>query len=636
MPISLGESVKAFSHKLVMIALVMALPLLNLSSAVCLGQQESPVIPQGGVSLLAQDPLEEVYWYPTDNSGLAKTDIVEAQGMPFRKAIRTTTFKQPTTPWDVGVGTYLSGTVNGGDVCLLSFYARSSGSDETSRGAIHAYLEFVALPHDKIVAMPVTADKEWRRIYMPFRAESSLQKGNVRIVFHLGFAPQTVEIGGISLLDFGPKASLSDLPVTKLTYKGREPDAPWRKQAAERIERARKDRLVAQVVDSSDRPVEGADVHVKMLGHAFGFGSAVTAKLLGVDRNDAKTIREHFEEYGGLKNVLTYRKTVESLFNKATFENDLKLLPWLRARSNRDSEYRREWTDRALDWLNKRNIAVRGHWIACGRTEELPTEMLAGPRYQLRDYIFANIQERLKAVGSRGAEWDAINHIVWPDGNLETLFGSPDINVEVIKESGKLAPHTPLWVNEGMILAGGSLRDAYEKSVRYLIDHDAAPAGVGFMGHFDRFSLTPPDEQLQVFERFAKLSPNLQVTELDVDVGDDEQLQADYLRDAMTVAFSEEACKGVVIWGFWEGRIDKPNACLFRKDWSEKPAAKAWKDLVLGDWRTEVQGATDVNGVYEQRCFLGKYAITAEWKGRKGTANASLDKGGATIKIRLR
>ena len=118
----------------------------------------------------------------------------------------------------------------------------------------------------------------------------------------------------------------------------------------------------------------------------------------------------------------------------------------------------------------------------------------------------------------------------WEWRDPRNFFGSPDIYVDIMKESRRLAPEASLWVNEGFVLADGRRRDPYEKVIRYLIDRDAAPDGIGFMGHFDRLSLTPPEELLEVLDRFAKLIPRLQVTELDVDVGDDEQLQADYLR----------------------------------------------------------------------------------------------------------
>jgi endo-1,4-beta-xylanase len=604
--------------------------------AFCGDQQIVPEIPQGGASMLPQDPIEAIYWSPRGDSGVAKSEIVEVRHMPFQRAVRTATHKETSVAWDVVVGVNLSRSIDAGDVCLLSFYvrgARSRGKSGSAKAV--AYLEFTRSPHDKLVTMAVSADKEWSRVYIPFRAETPLRQNKVRVVFHLGFRPQTVEIGGISLLNFGEKVSLAALPATKLTYSGREPDARWRKDALDRIERIRKADLAVHVVDASGKPVQDARVHIRMKRHAFAFGSAVTAKLLGVNIEDAETIRKYFKDYGGIESILSYRKITEILFNKATFENDLKIIPWNDSQSNRSSVYRKVWTDRALEWLNQRSIEVRGHWIACGFLDELPPEIMHAPRPQVRTYLFANMRARVQAVGDRVKEWDAINHIVGSGETLETFFGSPDIYVDIMKESRKLAPEASLWVNEGFILPDGRRRDPYEKVIRYLIDHDAAPDGIGFMGHFDRLSLTPPEELLEVFDRFAKLLPRLQVTELDVDVGDDEQLQADYLRDAMTIAFSHEACQGIVIWGFWENRIYKPSAELYRGDWSLKPAGEIWKDLVFRQWWTDVQGSTDQSGVYKRQAFLGEYEVTVTRNNRSVTVNTALPKEGTAVKITL-
>jgi endo-1,4-beta-xylanase len=604
--------------------------------AFCAGEQTAVEIPQGGASMLPDDPIEAIYWYPRGSSRVAKIEIVEVQGMPFQRAIQTTTHKETSVAWDVGVGIKLSGSFGSGDVCLLSFYIRGARLEGQSGSAkADAYLEYTRSPHDKLVSMPVTADKDWRRIYIPFRAETALSENKVRVVFHLGFLPQTVEIGGISLLNFREKVALTDLPATRVTYRGREPGAAWRKDAFDRIERNRKANLAVQVADASGAPVQDATVHVRMRRHDFGFGSAVTAKLLGVNTEDSETIRKYFKDYGGVESIREYRKITETLFNKATFENDLKIVPWKASQSNRSPVYRIDWTDRAFEWLNSRNIQVRGHWIACGFLDELPEEIMHGRPYRVRSYLFANMRQRVKAVGDRVKEWDAINHIVGSGETLETLFGSPDIYVDIMKESRKLAPEANLWVNEGFILPDGRRRDPYEKVINYLIDHNAAPDGIGFMGHFDRFSLTPPDELLEVFDRFAKLIPRLQVTELDVDVGDDEQLQADYLRDAMTIAFSHEACVGIVIWGFWENRIYKPSAELYRSDWSSKPAGDIWRDLVFRQWWTDVQGSTDSNGVCKQRGFLGQYEISVTKDDRAITVNAVLPKDGITVNITL-
>jgi len=93
------------------------------------------------------------------------------------------------------------------------------------------------------------------------------------------------------------------------------------------------------------------------------------------------------------------------------------------------------------------------------------------------------------------------------------------------------------------------------------------------------------------------------------DGGRDEELQADYLRDIMTIAFSHPGVEAIVMWGFQERCHWRPAAALWRKDWSIKPAGEAWVDLVRGKWWTDETLTTDGKGIARARCFLGTHTI---------------------------
>ena len=595
-------------------------------------------IPSGGRPLLSADLARKFFWYPQTDTGLAETSIIQVHGMPFHQAIQTRTFRQPDRPWEVLIGVPVSGGIAKGDACLLSFSARGTRTDQrTAPAKAHAYIEFTTSPHDKLLRYPIRADSEWRTFYLPFQAKERLPDGSIRVVFHLGFDPQTIEVGGMSMLNFGETRAIEDLPRTPITYEGREADAAWRGAASNRIDQIRKAPLTVEVVDSEDKPLEGAKVRVQMLRHSFGFGSAVGANLLGVNLDDTEVLRDYFQHYGNTHDIEMYRDIVQELFNKAVFENDLKFIPWTQSKSNRDPTYRKEWIDRAFAWLQDRGLSVRGHWIACGALEEeYPSWLLYGPKRFFRSALFSNIRDEVIAVGNRVVEWDAVNHVVDGEQSLAAHFGSPDIYVEIMKLSRKLDPGIELWTNEDLVLSGdGSRREPYEKLIRYLIERGAAPDGVGLMAHFDLFALPPPGEVLQVMERFARIIPNVQITELDVDVGDDEKLQADYFRDMMIAAFSHSACKGIMIWGFWEKRHWKPAGALYRSDWSIKPAGEVWKDLVFRQWWTDAEGRTDSQGRYVVRGFLGQHRVSVTVEGMKGSKIIGLSKAGTVAKIVL-
>jgi endo-1,4-beta-xylanase len=590
-----------------------------LTAASLSGAQEPIEFPDGGSSMLPADWLGAARVAPANNSDLATSETIEVDGMSFDRAMRVTVLKRPDNPWNVLLAVQTAGPIEKGDVCLLSFWARGPQSENESGDALaRAFLQRNRAPHEKLLQALVSANRQWRQVVVSGRAGLALPDGGSNVVLHLGYHPQTVEIADIRLINYGQAADPRSMPGLQETYEGRSPDAPWRKEAAQRIDQIRKAEMAVKVVNADGQPIAGAKVDVNMRRHAFGFGSAVVARMLCDESEDGRK----------------YREVVERCYTKVVFENDLKWGPWELGASNTDRTYRREWTDQALAWLNERDIEVRGHYITWAPLDKGRAKYVGRPD-ELRRDLFAHMEDKVPTVGERVGEWDAINHIVGWGDTMASETGGPAIYAEIMRRSRQLAPHVELWVNEGQVLPSGQRRQAYEEMVRYLIDQGAAPDGIGFMGHFGRSSLTPPAEIYAVLDRFAAIIPKLQLTEFDVQVGEDEELQADYLRDVMTVAFSHPAIEAIVMWGFWEGRLWKPDTALYRRDWSLKPAGEAWNDLVLGQWWTEETGETDAEGQFATRGFLGEYAVTVTHGNKSRTVEASLSREGATVQVGL-
>jgi hypothetical protein len=108
----------------------------------------------------------------------------------------------------------------------------------------------------------------------------------------------------------------------------------------------------------------------------------------------------------------------------------------------------------------------------------------------------------------------------------------------------------------------------------------------------------------------------LELTELDILTNGDEQLQADYLRDVLIMAYSHPAYTSVMLWVFWEGAGWKPTAGLWRKDWTEKPAGEIWRQLVRGLWLTKAAGVTASAGEFQFRGHRGHYEIRVTIDGK--------------------
>ncbi len=582
--------------------------------------KQGPItIPTSGTALLGKDVVHRLR--VGAHADQADRSVVSVPDQSFADALQVTVLKVPKRPWDVQAMAQFKGTVHKGDVLLVSCWLRCLESTaENGEGQLVINIQRNRAPHDKLLALRVSAGGQWGQVIQAFRAPFDLPDGNGSITFHLGVRQQKLLIGGIQLINFRTSKTLQELPTTVETYRGRSRDADWRNDAAKRIKQYRQAPLTVVVKDSKGQPIRGVSVTVTMLRHHFTFGSAVAAKLLAADTDDARQ----------------YREVIKENYNKVVFENDLKWDQWNFSKTNDHRAYRREWTDRSFRWLQANNIAVRGHYITWAPLKPRQVAKYQGDGDRLRRDLWNHMQDKVPDVGGKVTDWDVINHIVGWGKTIESIVGTREIYADIIKRSRELAPaDVQLWINEGQVLPNGRQIKPYEEMMQYLIDHEAAPDGIGFMGHFGAHSLTPPDRLFEVFNRFAKLSDNLQLTELDVDVGRDEQLQADYLRDVMTIAFSHPNMRSIIMWGFWEGQHWKPHAALYRRDWSIKPAGQMWRDLVFGHWRTETAGKTGAAGTFATDGFLGDYQIKVTLGNKSKVVRTTLAKPSQSLTVVL-
>jgi len=414
-------------------------------------------------------------------------------------------------------------------------------------------------------------------------------------------------------------AAAATAEAAAVTYDGRRPDAPWRQAADARIRRLRKAPLEIRVVDAQGKPVCGAQVHVQQKRHAFGFGNILNPRTFQLEGADGDTYRRIFAEH----------------FNKTTFESGFRWHNWfLPARAGTLDDHT-ALLDRMIGFCAAKGIGIRGHylaWAPVNAQHRKPTDYRKHPD-RLWPELEAHIDRMVAFTDGRLAEWDAINHIIGWNETMASATGSNEIYARIIRHA-RAKTRTPLWVNEGSILPGGERLDDYETVIRYLVAHGARPDGIGFMGHFKEKTLRPIEGLWAVYERFARFGVPLQLTEFDIDTRDD-RLQADYLRDVMTISFSHPAFNAIVMWGFWEGRHWRPNGALWRKDWSIKPAGTMWKQLVFQTWWTDETQPTDDSGACTVAAFLGDHAITVTHNGRRTTVKARVDKTGGRATVRF-
>ena len=222
-------------------------------------------------------------------------------------------FQSDRTHYMVSLGFLNTAPVKKGDTMLAkirlrTFYARQ----ETGESAVTIYFQESSSPYSKSFSTQIGSGPEWREFDIPFKAHRDFAPGEAVVELGLASLSQHIQIAGVQILDYGPDKPLSELPMTRFTYAGREEGAPWRAEALKRIEEIRTAPVTVTVKDAKGRAVKGADVHIRMTRSDFLWGSAVNAPRM----------------FQGGKPDSMYVSVLKEFFNTAILGNGLKAGGW--------------------------------------------------------------------------------------------------------------------------------------------------------------------------------------------------------------------------------------------------------------------------------------------------------------------
>ena len=544
------------------------------------------LVAQEPINMLTSDALQ--CFNRLDGAPRVSYSTVDVEGPGFTRAWRITTTELAPNAWDIRLRCFNTKAANKNDVGVATYWMRTT---RDSPALAQFVVEQAVSPYAKPADWTTGASKEWRLVQVPFRWDTNYAAGAYNLSFWVGAQLQQVEIGGFQLLNYGPDFDVRKLNLAGLPYDGSAPDAPWRAAAAERIEKYRKTDIVVTVKDGVGNPVAGAPVRVRMKKHAFGFATAVDSGT--ITANNASSQR--------------YREEILKNFNKVAIENDLK---W---------PFYETWAagrfDLAERWLRDNGLDIHAHVLVWPASRNLPTDvqnmLAANPvnKEALRSRINSHISQLVTMTQGRVAEWDVLNE-PFDNKDVQAVLGDSEM-AEWFKLARRNDPNVKLMLNDydNVERGGYSLQhiNFTYNTLKLIQQQGGAVDGFGLQSHFGG-NLTAPDRVYEIFEQFAKEVNFIQVTEFDVNTLD-EDIQAQYTRDFLTLAFSHPKMNGFTMWGFWAGRHWLPDAAMFTLDWKPKKNLQAWRDLVYRDWWTDVQGTTDAEGIFRTRGFLGTYEV---------------------------
>lgn len=540
------------------------------------------------------------------NYGNMNVSTLSATMQTFEQKLSFEILADGVNPWDAGYGIPNQGAIDGGDACLLVLWLRAPGG-----GKVNIFVEN-STTYEKEVILTVDLTDNWVQYLIPFESGNNYAPGSLNTGLHLGWQAQTVELGGMTMLNYD-LYDVDDLPndLNNDQYGGWEADAPWRAEAASRIESIRKADLTVRVLDGDGNPIQDAQVDVEMLQHDYAFGTAVVSRFFADNNSQNDTYESKLLDLDGEGHG----------FNWVVFENAMKWPGWEDNWIASKPE-----TANATQWLRDHDIKVRGHCLVWPGFSNLPNDI--EPNQNNHQYIRNRFNEHIEAIvtypGIEGnvAEWDVLNEIT-TNRDLEYTFqGQPgyptgrEVYHEIFERLEEVDPATETYVNDYVTISQGNteggLYDLKKQFIQEIVDAGVELDGIGFQGHIGGFPTSIYNVYDILEDFYTTFGLKAKITEYDTNDAMNDELAANYMRDFLTMVFSHPSTNGFLMWGFWDGAHWHGNAPMFNYDWTLKPAGEMFINLVYDEWWTENSGNTDASGEFNLRGFKGKYQITID------------------------
>jgi hypothetical protein len=161
------------------------------------------------IVLMGGNPDEALTKFnPVSIEGNGTFKIVDVEGMPFKKAMRIETERKPQE-WQTFMKSSTKETIRNGDILYLTAWVRlirRTDGQAFGAGRLYATQEREGNSKDSspIGQKDFDIPQEWTRIHIPLESTKDLRDENMMtLMFTFGFAAQTVEFGGLAVINMG-------------------------------------------------------------------------------------------------------------------------------------------------------------------------------------------------------------------------------------------------------------------------------------------------------------------------------------------------------------------------------------------------------------------------------------------------
>jgi len=242
-------------------------------------------------------------------------------------------------------------------------------------------------------------------------------------------------------------------------------------------------------------------------------------------------------------------------FDSLTAENEMK---WDAIEPD-PGRFNFEAGDRLIAFAEAHHMRVRGHTLVWNK--QLAPWVKTLPKDELRAAMLRHVRTTVEHWKGRIAQWDVVNEALDQSGQLRddspfTALG-PSYLADAFRAAHAADPRALLFYNEWDIEAERWPKtDGAYRLVRELKQSGVPIHGIGLQMHLDPRNWPDADEMRRNVARFAELGLSVELTEIDVPVGEIPGTLADKLarqselaRGVVRACLGVPACTGMTFWG---------------------------------------------------------------------------------------
>jgi endo-1,4-beta-xylanase len=244
-------------------------------------------------------------------------------------------------------------------------------------------------------------------------------------------------------------------------------------------------------------------------------------------------------------------------FDSLTPENEMK---WGEVEPE-PGRFKFDAADKLVSFAAQNGIRMRGHTLVWhSQLANWAKGLKADP---MRAAMTRHIQNVVGHWKGKIAQWDVVNEAIadGPSGELRTDSPFAVLGPTFIDEAFRLAhaadPQVQLFYNDYEIEGGNTPKGEAAYALCKRLKEAGVPIhGIGFQMHVDPRNWPSADQIRRNFERYAALGLLIEITEMDVAVGEipgtiEEKLQRqkEITRDIVAACVAVDKCSGITFWG---------------------------------------------------------------------------------------